>query len=144
MAQENREAANKALIEDKFAAWAAGIGSPFDLLADDAIWTITGNSAASKTYTSRQSFLAEVIQPFNDRMKSGFKPTIRNLYADEDTVIVFFDGAGVARDDLLYTNTYAWFMRFEGEKVVEATAFFDSLAFNELWKRVDPEGGLIG
>lgn len=43
------------------------------------------------------------------------------------------------KDGQPYTNTYAWFMRFEEKMVVEATAFFDSLAFNELWQRVDQE-----
>lgn len=139
MTQNHREAANKALVEEKFAAWAAGTGSPFDLLAEDASWTITGTSAVSKTYPSRISFLADVIQPFNGRLKTGLKPTIRNLYADADTVIIFFDGTGIAKDDRPYANTYAWFMRFEGRMVVEVVAFFDNLAFNELWRRVDPE-----
>ncbi len=128
-----------ALVEDKFAAWVAGTGSPFELLAENASWTIAGNSAVSKTYTSRSAFLTEVIQPFNARMSVGLKPVIRHLYADGDTVIALFDGAGVAKDGHPYTNTYAWFMRFEEKKLVEATAFFDSLAFNELWQRVDPE-----
>lgn len=139
MAQDHREAINMALVEEKFAAWVVGTGSPFDLLAENAIWTITGNSAVSKIYTNRNAFLAEVIQPFNARLSVGLKPTIRHLYADGDTVIAFFDGAGVAKDGHPYTNTYAWFMRFDGEKVIEAAAFFDSLAFNELWRRVDPE-----
>lgn len=35
--------------------------------------------------------------------------TFRNIYAEGDTVIVFFDASGTARDDLPYENTYAWF-----------------------------------
>jgi hypothetical protein len=50
MAQSNDaiEARNKAIVEDRFAAWIADTGGPFDLLADDATWTIVGNSIASK------------------------------------------------------------------------------------------------
>ena len=33
---------NKALVEAGFAAWSAGTGSPYDLLADDVTWTIVG------------------------------------------------------------------------------------------------------
>jgi hypothetical protein len=44
---------------------------PYDLLADDATWTITGNSLASKTYGSREAFMSEVIRPFNARMSGG-------------------------------------------------------------------------
>src|SRR5690242_20144241 len=100
MAQPVRDtqAHNKAAVEAKFRAWADGTGSPFELLADDASWTIVGNSVASKIYPDRESFMREVIRPFNARMKVGLKPTIRNIYADGDTVIIFFDAKGVARD----------------------------------------------
>src|SRR5262245_54767794 len=108
--QVDEETANKALVEERFAAWAAGTGSPYDLLADDATWTITGNSLASKTYAGREAFLREVIRPFNARMSIGLKPTIRSIHADRNTVIVFFDAAGTARDGLPYVNTYAWFL----------------------------------
>jgi uncharacterized protein len=132
------EARNKALVAASFAAWGNGTGSPYDLLADDATWTIVGRSLASKTYESRAAFMTEVIGPFNARMSRGLKPTIRNIYADGDTVIVFFDAAGTARDGQPYANTYAWFLDMADGKVVKAFAFFDSIAFNDLWQRVPP------
>ncbi|MGH6808040.1 MAG: nuclear transport factor 2 family protein [Ensifer adhaerens] len=130
------EASNKAIIQRAFDAWAAGTGGPYDLLADDATWTITGNSLASKTYPSRDAFMSEVIHPFNARMSVGLKPTIRSLYAEGDTVVVFFDASGTARDGKPYVNTYAWFLDLKGGKVTKASAFFDSIAFNDLWTRV--------
>ena len=66
--------------------------------------------------------MSEVIRPFNARMSIGLKPTIRNIYADGDTAIIFFDASGTARDG----------------KVVKAFAFFDSVVFNEFWQRVKP------
>ncbi|UWU16750.1 nuclear transport factor 2 family protein (plasmid) [Rhizobium sullae] len=128
------ETANKATIQTAFDAWASGTGSPYDLLADNVEWTITGNSAASKTYRSRDAFINEVIKPFNSRMSVGLKPTIRDIYADRDTVIVFFDAAGTAKDGQRYKNTYAWFLDLDGGRIVKASAFFDSIAFNKLWE----------
>ncbi|MGV6872156.1 nuclear transport factor 2 family protein [Pseudochelatococcus sp. B33] len=133
-----REARNKALVEAKFAEWAAGTGGPYDLLAEDASWTITGNSLASKAYGSREAFLSEVIRPFNARVPGGLKPTIRNIYAEGDTVIVFFDAAGTARDGKPYVNTYAWFLDIHDGRITKASAFYDSIAFNDLWERVAP------
>ncbi|TCL71067.1 nuclear transport factor 2 family protein [Rhizobium sp. BK251] len=132
------ERRNKTTVEAGFDAWAAGTGSPYDLLADDARWTIEGYSLASKTYPSREAFLREVIRPFNARMKAPLKPAIRNVYADGDTVIVFFDARGIARDGVPYTNTYAWFLDMRDGRIVRASAFFDSVAFNEFWTRVTP------
>jgi ketosteroid isomerase-like protein len=82
--------------------------------------------------------MSEVIRPFNARMKVGLKPTIRNIYTDGDTVIVFFDASGTARDGKTYANTYAWFLELRNGKIVKASAFFDSVVFNEFWQRVTP------
>jgi uncharacterized protein len=132
------ETRNKAVVQAGFDAWKAGTGSPYDLLADDASWTIVGRSAASKTYPSKEAFISEVIRPFNARMKVGLKPTIRNMYAEGDTVVVFFDASGTARDGKPYANTYAWFLDLRDGKIVKAFAFFDSVVFNEFWERVKP------
>jgi uncharacterized protein len=137
-AKDQIESRNKAAVHAGFDAWSAGTGSPYDLLADDASWTIVGRSAASKTYPSKEAFMSEVIRPFNARMKVALKPTIRNMYADGDTVVVFFDASGTARDGEPYANTYAWFLDLRAGKIVKAFAFFDSVVFNEFWDRVKP------
>lgn len=129
---------NTALIQQAFNAWAAGTGGPYDLLADDATWTITGNSLASKTYKNREAFMSEVIRPFNARMSERLKPKITRIYEDKGTVIVLFDANGTAKDGKPYSNTYAWFLDMREGKIVKSTAFFDSVAFNELWRRVQP------
>jgi ketosteroid isomerase-like protein len=129
---------NRALVEASFKAWSAGTGSPYDLLADEARWTIVGRSAAAKTYESREAFLRDVIRPFNARMREPLKPSIRRIYADGDTVIIFFDAQGTARDGKTYANTYAWFLEMRAGRIVTASAFFDSIAFNDLWTRVAP------
>ena len=133
------ELQNKALVEAGFDAWRNGTGSPYDLLAEDATWTIVGKSEAAKTYPSRRAFITEVIQPFNARMSVPLKPTIRNLYATGDAVVILFDAVGIARDGKEYANTYAWFFEMRGGKVVMAYAFFDSITFNDLWRRVQPQ-----
>ena len=133
------EIRNKAVVQASFDAWRAGQGGPFDLLADDASWTIVGNSDASKTYPTKAAFMTEVIGPFNARMSVGIKPTIREIHADGDAVVILFDAAGTARDGEPYANTYAWFFHMSGGKVVKASAFFDSIVFNDLWRRVDPK-----
>ena len=60
------------------------------------------------------------------------------MYADGDTVVVLWDGEGTALDGVPYRNAYAWFLTFRGARVAEAAAFFDSIAFDDLWRRVAP------
>jgi ketosteroid isomerase-like protein len=129
---------NKQLIAEAFDSWAAGTGGPFTLLADDARWTITGNSVAAGTYTSRQDFLDRVIGPFNARMQTPLVPVVRALYGDGDTVVALFDASATVRDGQPYRNTYAWFMTLRGGVIVDVVAFFDGIEFDDLWSRVQP------
>jgi uncharacterized protein len=137
--ETSRQARNKAIVREGFDAWMQGKGSPLELLAEDATWTIEGNSVAAKTYPSREAFMREVIRPFNARMRVGLKPTIRSICAEGDTVVIFFDGEATARDGMPYKNTYFWLFEMRDGKVVKASALFDSLVFNDLWSRVAPE-----
>jgi ketosteroid isomerase-like protein len=134
----DQERRNLATVQHGLDAWRDGTGSPYDALADDATWEITGNSLAARTYTSKEDFLSNVIRPFNARMSTRLIPTVRSLYADGDTVVAFFDAEGTARDGIPYRNTYAWILHLRDDKIVKASAFFDSLAFNDLWQRVVP------
>ena len=134
---EEVERQNLAAVRASFDAWRAGTGSPYDLLSPDARWTIIGRSLASKTYPNREAFMSEVIRPFNARMRAPLKPTIRQIHASENAIIVLFDADGTL-DGQTYANTYAWFLEMRGGRIVGAFAFFDSIAFNDLWQRVKP------
>src|SRR5262249_33940990 len=72
----------------------------------------------TKTHDSPQAVMRDAIRPFNARMSAPLRPEVRNLYADGDTVIVFFDAHGTARDGRPYANTYAWFLTMRDDKVV--------------------------
>jgi ketosteroid isomerase-like protein len=133
---ESVVSSNKRLIQATFERWRNGTGGPFELLAADATWTIAGNCVVARKYATRDEFLDAVIKPFNARLTKPLVPTIRRLYGDGDTVVALFDGEALARDGKPYRNTYAWFMEIRDEKIVNVTAFFDALEFDEFWKRV--------
>ena len=137
-ASANEAGTNRATIAKAMEAWAAGTGGPYDLLADEAVWTISGNSLASKTYPSKEAFLSEVIRPFNARMRTRLIPSVHKIYADGDTVIAHFDASGTARDGQPYVNSYAWILTLKDGRIVRAFAFFDAHAFDDFWTRVSP------
>jgi uncharacterized protein len=138
MPDQAETASNKALVQASFDRWSAGTGSPFELLAPEADWTIVGTSPLSKTYPNRDAFLEEVIHPFNARMKTALVPTVRGVYADGDMVISLFDASATTKDDQLYHNTYTWYFRMKESKAVSVIAFFDTRDFDEFWNRVSP------
>lgn len=130
------ETSNKRVIEAAFDAWRAGTGGVFDLLASDATWTIAGNSPVSRTFQDKREFMDAVITPFNQRMSKPLRPAIPRLYADGDMIIALFDAEGTARDGEIYRNTYAWFLQMSGGRIVNATAFFDTIEFTDFWERI--------
>ena len=69
---------------------------------------------------------------------------MRSVHADGDTVVVIWDGHGVSNDGRPYENSYAWVMRLRDGKVVDGTAFFDSISFNDLWTACNREAGAVG
>jgi ketosteroid isomerase-like protein len=132
---------NRQIIRAAFEAWQAGTTPITDVFAADMVWRIEGHSVASREYTNRQQFIDEVLTPFGARFVAGerFRPIrIRSIHADDDTVIVVWDGRGIANDGQPYENSYAWFMTMRDGKVIDGTAFYDSISFNNLWTRVQP------
>src|SRR5271155_3843483 len=133
------EKRNKQLIQAGFDAWRNGTGGVFDLLTADAKWRIVGNSPVSRTFTSRQEFLDVVINPFNARLSSRLVPTVHALYGEGDPVFALCDAEGTARDGKPYRNTYSWYLQMRDDKIVNATAFFDTIEFTDFWNRIKPE-----
>jgi uncharacterized protein len=132
---------NRATIERAFVAWRDGTSPITDVFAPDMVWRITGRSLAAGEYGSRQQFILEVLMPFAARFPptEPFRPVeIRSIVADGDTVVVLWDGRGIANDGVAYENTYAWSMVLRDDLVVDGTAFYDAKAFDELWTRVTP------
>jgi ketosteroid isomerase-like protein len=136
---------NRQIVADAFAAWSAGTGYVTSIFAPGMRWEIVGRSAVSKRYDSTQQFVDEVLHPFGVRFSadSPFRPVnIRAIYADDEqrTVAVVWDGEGTTITGTTNENTNAWVMTLEDAKVINGTAFYDSIAFNELWETVRPDG----
>jgi len=132
---------NREIVADAFAAWSRGEGYVASIFADEMTWEIVGRSQAAGRYGSTRQFMDEVLHPFGARFSpdAPFRPvTIRGVYADGDTVVVLWDGEGTTTAGTTYRNTYAWFLTLRDGKVVDGTAFYDSIAFNDLWNRVSP------
>jgi hypothetical protein len=122
------------------AAWSKGTGSVLAVLSEDIKWTVVGNSLISGTTVGKDQLNRKINGPFGARFAHSadkFRPVaIKGIYGEGDMVIACFQGRGLANDGKPYTNDYAWFLRMKDGLAVEGTAFFDSIAFNDLWTRV--------
>jgi uncharacterized protein len=138
---------NRELVRRAFEAGRDNNGAITDIYPPDMVWRIEGHSLASRQYGSRQEFIDEVLAPFGARFshREPFRPTeIRSITAEGDTVVVVWDGRGIANDGEPYANSHAWIMRLVNGEVIDGTAFYDSISFNELWTRLQPSEGEQG
>lgn len=124
--------ANAARVREAFAAWREGRGSVFDLLHEQVEWTVAGTAPVSGVHRSKQAFMDEAVRPISARLSTPIVPTLRHVLAQDDAVVVLWDGVATARDGSTYRNHYAWHMVFEDGRVTRVTAFLDTWALARL------------
>jgi len=124
------------IVKQAFEGWMNGSGNISRIFAPEMTWEVFGRSAASGRYKSAADFATKVLIPLNERFIASdpMRPTrIRAVYADGPTVIVIWDGGGTTILGTSYENTYAWIFTLDQGLVVEATAFYDAISFDEMW-----------
>jgi len=128
-------AENKQLIRDAFAAWARGDGAAFfNLLAPDVRWTVIGSTPVSRTYTSRDAFLEGAAKPLTGKLAGPIVPTVRDIIAEDDKVVLQWEGRSSGKNGAIYNQTYCWVMRMADGKVREGTAYLDTELITQIWK----------
>ncbi len=128
-------AENKKLIQDAFTAWARGDGNAFfNLLAADVRWTVIGSTAVSRTYPSRDAFVEGAVKPLTAKLAGPIVPTVRDIIAEGDKVVLQWEGRSSAKNGSIYHQTYCWVMRMADGKVREGTAYLDTELISQIWK----------
>jgi len=125
---------NAALIAESFEKWKNGQGTVFDLLADDARWTVAGISPLSGTYESKYELVEEAVKPIHSRLREPITPAVKHIVAQGNQVVVIWDGTATSIDGSTYSNSYAWHLTIVGGKITEVLAFLDTWNLNELMK----------
>lgn len=119
--------ANKAVVREAFVAWAAGDGNAFfRLLADEVRWTVIGSTAISGTFTSRRQFLDEAVGRIGAVLARPLVPRLVSLLADGDLVSAQWEAESESKSGHPYRQTYSWVVRFDGDRIVEGTAYLDT------------------
>ena len=120
---------NRGVVRNAFDAWAVGKGSVFDLLADDAVWTIPGTTRGAGTWHGRQAYIDAAVTPLFDRLAAATVPRVIGIWADGNEVVVRWEQETPTRRGASYRNSYAWFLTMRDGKVTAVTAFLDLHAY---------------
>ena len=132
------EVRNEAIVREAFEQWAAGSGNVFDLLSPDVHWTIHGSGPVADTYNSLDDFVQRGSLPLVSRLASPLTPRVHHVWAAEDRVIVRFGASATTTSGAPYRNQFVWIFRMEDGSVVEAEAFLDLVAYQEVVDNNEP------
>ncbi|MDQ1080814.1 nuclear transport factor 2 family protein [Pseudoroseomonas cervicalis] len=125
-------ARNAALVREAFEGWAQRGENVFRLLAPDVRWTIHGSGPVAGTYIGVEDFVERASQPLVSRLTGPIRPVVHHLWAVEDRVIIRFDGASTTTSGAPYRNQFLWIFRMQDGAVVEAEAFLDLIAYQQV------------
>ena len=124
---------NKKLMQEIFAA--AGNPDPavrdrslfVASLADDAIWTVTGQYSWSRTFTGKQSILDDLHGHVRSRLVERARTIAHRFIADGDCVVVEARGDNVTKAGVRYDNDYCLVFRLKHGRIKEVREYCDSV-----------------
>ena len=126
------EQQNKTVVEAAFEKWRGGTYVFAELLAPDVVWTIHGSGPVAGTYTNQRDFVEQASRPLTSRLATPIVPEVHDIFADEDTIIIRFDGTATTTSGAPYSNQFVWILKMKDGLVVNAEAFLDLVAYQQV------------
>lgn len=126
-------ATNKTIMEEIFAS----AGSPdaavrdrglfIATLADDAVWTVTGQYSWSRTFTGKESIVRDLHGHVRSLLAERVRTVAHRFIADGDHVVVEARGNNVTKTGIRYDNDYCLVFRLENGQIKEIREYCDSV-----------------
>jgi uncharacterized protein len=96
-------------------------------LADDAIWTVTGQYSWSRTFTGKSSILGDLHGHVRSLLVERARTIAHRFIADGDWVVVEARGDNVTKTGVRYDNDYCLVFRLENGRIKEVREYCDSV-----------------
>lgn len=103
------------------------------LLSDDVVWTNTGSTRFSGTFSGKQALLEQLLGPLFGQLKAGIRSEIEGLTAEGDIVVAQTSGVAETLDGTPYNNTYCQVIRIADGKIAEVKEYFDTALVNSVF-----------
>ncbi|MBR1202650.1 MULTISPECIES: nuclear transport factor 2 family protein [unclassified Bradyrhizobium] len=96
-------------------------------LADDAIWTVTGQYSWARNFTGKQSIMNDLHGHVRSRLVERGRTIAHRFIADGDIVAVEAKGNNLTKEGQRYDNDYCLVFRFDGGRIKEIREYCDSV-----------------
>lgn len=115
--------ANKQVALDFLAAMDAGDGDAMDRCLTRDAFTNTQGFAGVSGRRSREMMVA-TASAFKEIVPTGFRPRMKTIVAEGDTVVLEFEGDAVLSSGEPYCNQYVFMFTFENGKIKQLNEYF--------------------
>lgn len=115
--------ANKQVALDFLAAMDAGDGDAMDRCVTRDAFTNTQGFAGVSGRRSREMMVA-TASAFKDIVPTGFRPKMKTVVAEGDSVVLEFEGDAVLSNGEPYCNQYVFMFTFENGKIKQLNEYF--------------------
>ena len=120
-------ARNKELIRAIYADPARNYGADyFDLLADDVVYHIKGQTRFSGTFEGREAVRQDLFEPLMAELDGGLRAVADNVFAEGDWVCAQVRGMSRAKNGRRYDNDYCMVFKLAEERIVEVHEYLDT------------------
>ena len=127
-------------MQEAVSSLADGHFEPFaSALADDVVWTVTGQTPFSRSYRGKQVVFDELLTRLARRIDGPYRFKPQRFIAEGDMCVVEGRGENLLRDGRRYDNTYCWVCRVEDGRIRELTEYLDTDLVTRLFTRGDPQ-----
>lgn len=125
-------ARNETTVRAAFDRWRTG-GSVFTgLLSPDIVWTIPGSGQVVGTHRGLRDFVDRASVPLVSPLATSLTPEVRNVWAVGNQVIIRFEASATTTSGTPYRNQFVWIFKMKDDLIVEAEAFLDLVAYQQV------------
>jgi ketosteroid isomerase-like protein len=100
--------------------------SAFDMFTDDAIYTITGETAISRTFHGRAAIRTDLCAILADYFKSPPSFVVRDIIVEGNRGVILADGTAEGAYGQ-YRQRYTFYLTIKDDKIVRKVEGVDSL-----------------
>ena len=102
------------------------LDSQLELLADDAMFSVTGTTGVSGDHRGVDGVRAH-LERFGSLIEPGPRMNVVELIEEGDTVVCLSEGVMRSRTGREYNNRYAFVFKFDGRKISSITEYLDTV-----------------
>ena len=118
---------NKELIRHAYDELSTGNSRPLvELLADDVVWTVKGQTPWSRDYHGKQSVLKDLLGLLASRLEGRYRATAQRILADGDFIVAEAKAQATTKSGAPYNQEYCFVYRFENGRIKEVTEYIDT------------------